>query len=162
MTRLSIAIALSIFGLSVATTDARACGESMFHTGQGMRYHAFITRQPANILVYHAGEPDAQQKQLYGGLERAGHKVTVVTDESALVQALADKHFDLIIASAHDMREISVNINAAAPAPTLLAVVGDRTREQPLHDRFAHTLRENDGLNQYLKSIEQTMQARGA
>ena len=162
MNKLPFAIALSIFGLSVATTNAQACGESMFHTGQGMRYHAFITRQPANILVYHPGKPDAQQKQLYSGLERAGHKVTLVTDESALAQALADKRFDVIIASAHDMREISVDINTVAPAPALLAVVGDSTREQPLHDRFAHTLRENDGLNQYLKSIEQTMQARGA
>ena len=162
MNRLTLAIALSIFGWVIITVDAQACGESMFHTGTAMRYHAFITRQPADILVYHPGLPDAQQKQLYSGLEKAGHKITVITDATALAQALATKRYDVIIASAHDMPVISLDIDKSAPAPALLAVVGSGTSEQPSHDRFAHKLRENDGLNQYLKSIEQTMQARGA
>jgi hypothetical protein len=161
MNKLPIVIALSIVGLTVTTVDVQACGESMFHTGQSMRYHAFITRDPANILIYRTGAANSDQKLLYSGLEKAGHKVTLVTDAAALAQTLSANHYDVIIANGSDMNAISADLGKSTREPALLAVLGNNPGEQQLRDHFPHHLSENAGLNQYLKSIEQTMQTRG-
>ncbi|MGH8041916.1 MAG: hypothetical protein ACREPN_07730 [Rudaea sp.] len=163
MNRLRIAIALSTLGLTIAAADVQACGESMFHSGQGMRYHAFITRTPADILIYQPGRRDssAAQKQLYSGLEKAGHRITVVSNSDALAQALAAKHYDVVIAGERDMDAITARLDKSVRGPALLAVVARDTNIRQLRDRFPNSVREGDGLNRYLKSIDQTMQKRG-
>ena len=162
MSRLQIAIALSI-GLTISA-DVLACGESMFHSGQAMRYHSFITRQPADILIYRPGATDASgdQRQLYVGLEKAGHKVTLVNDGAGMIRALAAKHFDVVIADAHDMDAVTAQLGKSKRDTALLAVVGDGPEGKQDGERFPRCVREGDGLNQYLKSIEQTMQTRGS
>jgi hypothetical protein len=157
--------ALIAAGLSIASVDALACGESMFHTGQGMRYHAFITRRPATILVYSPGQwkSGAAQAELYSGLEKAGHKVTVVGDADALTQALAAHQYDVVIASSGEMDAIAAHIVKTAREPNFIAVINrDAGDERQLRERYPRNVREGDDLNQYLKSIEQTMQTRGS
>ncbi|MGH8121471.1 MAG: hypothetical protein ACREPT_01725 [Rudaea sp.] len=157
-------IILGVFVSMLGVTNAYACGESMFHSGQGMRYHAFITRQPAEILIYRslAPDPDASRKELYSGLQRAGHKVTIVTDSGTLAQALTTKKYDVIIAGTRDMQTVEAQLDKSQHAPALLAVLGpDAVKDASIRQHFPHNLREDDGLNQYLKSIEQTMQTRG-
>jgi hypothetical protein len=159
MNKLQYAVALSAFGLSLAAANAMACGESSFHSGSGMRYHAFVSRHPADILFYRPGILDEQspENELYAGLQRAGHRLTVVTDGSSLTQALGAKHYDVIIASEHDIQAITAQLDKSAREPALLAVVDGKSDAA----RLPHSLREDDGLNEYLKSIEQTMQTRG-
>ncbi|HEY7872431.1 MAG TPA: hypothetical protein VIC31_06880 [Rudaea sp.] len=159
MKKLCFAILVSTLGLAVVTTDALACGEVLFHSGQGMRYHAFITRHPANILVYSPGaaEPGSAQSQLYAGLRQAGHKVMVVTDSNNLAGELAANHFDVIIASARDMDAIETSQAKSANEPAFMAVVGRDTTER---GRFPISVQEGAGLNSYLKIIDQTTRAR--
>jgi len=164
MNKLPIAIALSAFGLTIAVVNAQACGESMFHSGQAMRYHAFITRQPADILIYRPEATDAAstEKQLYAGLQKAGHKVTVVTRVSSLTQALASKQFDVVIAGVRDMDTVTAELGKSSREPALVAVLDPgMDKDRGVHERFPRSVREGDGLNQYLKSIEKTMQTRG-
>lgn len=152
--------AAAIAFINVST--ARACGESLFHSGQGMRYHAFITRLPADILIYRPGSVNGADstRQLVAGLEKAGHHVTVVSDESTVASTLMGHHFDIVIAASQDMEAIAQRLDHSPQEPALLAVVDEKATARD--DHFAHTVRESDGLNQYLKSIEQSMHARGS
>lgn len=151
--------------LCVASGNALACGESMFHTGQGMRYHTYITRRPAEILVYSPGQwkSGAAQAELYSGLEKAGHKVTVVGDADSLTQALAAHQYDVVIAGSGEMDAVAAHIVKTAREPNFIAVINrDASDQRQLRERYPRNVREGDDLNQYLKSIEQTMQTRGS
>lgn len=155
MKKLPLVLLVSALSLSVAAPNALACGEVLFHSGQGMRYHAFITRHPANILVYSpaAIEPGSAQSQLYAGLRKAGHKVTVVTDSQSAAVELAANHFDVVIASARDMDAIEATVAKSANGPAFLAVVG---RDTAGRDRFPICVQEGAGLNSYLRIIDHT------
>lgn len=159
MNKLCFAILVSTLGLAVVSTDALACGEVLFHSGQGMRYHAFITRHPANILVYSPGaiQPDSAQSQLYAGLRQAGHHVIVVTDGSSLTRDLAANHYDVVIASARDLDAIAQSEKSGV-APAMVAVVG---RDAASTRHFQVSVPEGASLNEYLKVIDRTTRARG-
>ena len=158
--------ALAFAALALALTQtpfASACGESSFRSATGMRYHAFITREPANVLIYRpsSSNGDDSARRLAAGLQRAGHHITIVADETTMATALIEHHFDVVIASARDMDAISSRLDKSSREPALLAVVGsDGLPAQS--DHLTYTVHESDGLNQYLKSIEQTMHARGS
>jgi hypothetical protein len=138
-----------------------ACGESMLHPDQGMRYHDFTTRQPAEILIY---RPDAavgdSTKKIYAGLQRAGHHLTVVAQEPAAIDALASRHFDLIIARPSDMDALTAHLNSSTRAPALLAIIDDADKSDEA--RFPQYVRQSDGVDKYLKSIERDMRERGS
>lgn len=158
-----IATLLFTLVLSTATTAAHACGEVMYRMGGALRYHAFITRHPAEILLYAGSHhSDAERKQFHDNLEKAGHKVTVLTDPDALTQALATHSYDVIIASADDMDAISAQITKASREPTLIPVLRrDASDESEMRARFPRMVTEDANLNQFLKLIEQSMKARG-
>ncbi|MEO8803437.1 MAG: hypothetical protein ABI304_03795 [Rudaea sp.] len=162
MKAMTVSTAFLAATLALITFDAGACGESMFHSGQAMRYHAFISRQPANILVYRPDTTDSSvdQKRIFAGLEKAGHKVTVVRTNQALARALADRQYDVIIAGARDMSAISALLGKEQHEPALLAVLTSGPADESLRQRYPDNLRDSDGLNQYLKTIEHTMQTR--
>ena len=159
MKKLPLVLLVPALSLSVAAPNAMACGEVLFHSGQGMRYHAFITRHPANILVYSPGaiEPGSAQSQLYAGLREAGHKVTVVTDGRIAAAELAANHFDVVIASARDMDAIEATVVKSANEPAFLAVVG---REAAGQGQFPIQVRKGASLNAYLKVIDRTTSTR--
>ncbi len=160
--KIASAMVAAAIALSSASS-AWACGESLFHSGQGQRYHAFITRQPADILIYSPGAASGtdSNRQLVAGLEKAGHHITLVSDETTMTSTLMEHRFDVVIASAKDMDAITQRIDKSAREPALLAVVGNDVGSAQ-NGHFAHTVHENDGLNQYLKSIEQSMHTRGS
>src|SRR5690348_1022065 len=106
MNRLHLATALLSAGLILSATQAQACGESMFKSGQAMRYRSFISRQPAQIMIYRPIAEGAVSQQLYNSLEKAGHKVIVVTDAKDLTRALSARKYDVIIASTSDMKMV--------------------------------------------------------
>ena len=138
-----------------------ACGESMFHPDQGMRYHGSAARRPADILVY---RPDAaagdSTAQIYAGLQRAGHRLTVVAQEPAAIDALTSRHFDLIIASPSDIDALKAHLNSSTPAPALLALIDDADKSDEA--RFPQYVRQGDGVDKYLKSIDRSIRQRGS
>ena len=149
------------FALMVGASAVFACGESMFHSDQGMRYHGATARRPADILVY---RPDAavgdSTTQIYAGLQHAGHRLTVVAQEPAAIDALNSRHFDLIIASPSDIDALKAHLNSSTPAPALLAVIDDADKSDQA--RFPQYVRQGDGVDKYLKSIDQSMRQRGS
>jgi hypothetical protein len=160
VTALGFAAVLS----AAAVSNAQACGEVMYRMGGALRYHAFITRHPAEILMY-AGDdatraaPSEHRDEFHRSLEKAGHKVTVVESADALSRALASHHYDVIITYAANLPTVNAQLAHAQREPALIPVFqrGDETmrRQYPL------ALNEDANLNQFLKTIEQTMKARG-
>jgi hypothetical protein len=149
--------------LLAAGGDAVACGQTLFQTGQATRYQSFIARHPATILVYRpgtAGDVTDGSAALYSGLEKAGHKVTVVSAPDTLLDALSKTRFDVVIAPAADMERIAGLLgHGESNASQMLAVVGARGAEAT---RFPRHVKSDDGLNTYLRSIDDMMTEHGA
>jgi len=149
--------------VAISASDAQACGEVMYRMGGALRYHAFITRHPAQILMYNGPstqrEP-AETQAFHHNLEKAGHKVTVIDSPQGLAKALAAQQYDVIIAYATDLSEIDAQIAKIAPEPSLIPVLR-RGDERSVREHYPLALNEDANLNQFLKTIEQTMKARG-
>ena len=161
MRKLGTTALLLVVALSAA--DAQACGEVMYRMGGALRYHAFVTRHPAQILLYggsiaHAADND---DNFHENLEKAGHKVTQVNTPDALAKALASQHYDVIIAYAAEVPTINTEIAHLAPEPALIPVFQHEREEQQARQQYPLALNEDANLNQFLKTIEQTMKARG-
>jgi len=158
-----IAIALCAAIGASATSQAQACGEVMYRMGGALRYHAFITRHPAEILLYadkaSDAQPSAHRDEFHHSLEKAGHKVTVVDGPESLSQALATHRFDVIIAYATSLPTVNAQLAHAQREPSLIPVFPNG--DEAARKQYPLALNEDANLNQFLKTIEQTMKARG-
>ena len=161
MKTLPLISALFAATLVFAPASTLACGEGQFNMGQGLRYQGYLAPHPATVLVYSdaAASADAEDRQaLYQGLEQAGHRVTVVSDASAMSQALASKHYDVIIANFGQIGTVESSESNAPEKPLLLPVVARSARNAPeLRSRFTLFLIEGASLGQYLKVINQAV-----
>jgi hypothetical protein len=150
----------------LAATDARACGEVMYRMGGALRYQAFVSHHPAQILIY--SNPAEQHlnsqegKDFVRSLEKAGHSVFVADSPDALTKALASHPYDVIIAMASDLPTVSAQIVHAASEPSLLPVIGQRDNADAVRKQYHLAIGEDANLGQFLKSIEKTMKDRGA
>jgi CheY-like chemotaxis protein len=161
MNRCILARAALAFALALACVPASACGEGQFNMGQGLRYQAYLAPHPATVLVYDDGAGDRQA--LYGGLQKAGHKVTVVRDATALAQALRARRFDIVIADFDDAATVQSGSASNPGQPRLLPVVARSRRNAPeVLDRFKWFLLDGASLGQYLKVINQLMSMRAS
>jgi len=145
-----------------AASQAQACGEVMYRMGGALRYHAFITRHPAEILMYADAamlQPSAHVDEFHHNLEKAGHKVTVIYKPEALSQALATHRYDVIITYAKDLPAINAQLAHVEREPSLIPVL--QGGDDEMRKQYPLALNENADLNQFLKTIEQTMKARG-
>lgn len=153
-----------LLAVAISASDAQACGEVMYRMGGALRYHAFITRHPAQILLYSgtaaAQAASAEHDRFHENLEKAGHKVTVVDNPGALAQALAAHPYDVIITYAADLPEIKAQLAQVAHEPSLIPVFQHNDADAQ-RSQYPLALNEDTNLNQFLKTIEQTMKARG-
>jgi hypothetical protein len=124
----------------------------------------FVTKHPAQILLYSGGvahqAASAETEGFHHNLERAGHKVTVVDTPDALGKALAAHSYDVIFFNATDMTEIYTQLAHVNHEPTLIPVL-QHSDENALREHYPLALNEDANVNQFLKTIEQTMKARG-
>ena len=156
--------AILVVALCLTAMDAQACGDLMLRTVSTMRYHAFVTRHPAAILLY-SGEAvpkdsSATGTKLHNSLEKAGHKVTLVRSPDELAQALAAHPFDVIIAYAVDMDNVTSQLAKGSREPTLIPVLGPgAANERQMRERFPRLVSKDTSLNDLLKAIEESMKA---
>jgi hypothetical protein len=132
--------------------------------GGALRYHAFVTKHPAQILLYSGNAAHqtsgADVEAFHHDLERAGHKVTIIDSPDALAKSLSAHSYDVIIAYASDLPAINSQLAHVNHEPTLIPVL-QRSDENALREHYPLALNEDANLNQFLKTIEQTMKARG-
>lgn len=153
--------AILVVALCLLAANAQACGELMLRSLGAMRYHAFVTKHPAQILLY-AGEaaaadkrPGATEARLHDSLERVGHKVSLAHGHGELGQALTTHQYDVIIAYADDMAGATTQIAKASREPMLIPVLDPASNEQQMRERFPRLVTGN--FNDLLKAIEQAM-----
>jgi hypothetical protein len=152
--------AILVVALCLTATEAEACGEVMLRTLDTMRFHAFVTHHPASVLIYsgNAGNhPAGQAGKLHDGLEKAGHKVSMVRGPEQLAKALAAQKFDVVIAYADEIVAVTTQVTKAAGEPMLIPVLEGGADERQLRARFPHSV--SGDLNELLKTIEQSMKA---
>ena len=154
-----------VAGLSLAAVaDAQACGATMFGTGQGSRFQAYRARVPANVLIYAspqlADSSATTKPAIQDGLRKAGHQVTVVSDADALSAALAERHYDVVIAGAGDAEAVAQRVDGSENPVGIVPVVGGSTGSPFDTERYAQTLKSNAGIGQFLKAINNVMALR--
>ena len=149
--------------ICLTVADAQACGELMLRSLGGMRYHAFVTRHPAEILLYSrdttggSKRPTASDAKFHDSLEIVGHKVTMVRGSDELGQALAARKYDVIIGYAADMVAATSQIAKASREPKLIPVLDTESNERQMRERFPFLVTGN--FNDLLRTIEQAMKA---
>jgi hypothetical protein len=125
-----ITATIAALAIAIAAVPAQACGEGQFNMGQGMRYQGYLAPRPATVLVY--DQDPAQRKNIYMGLHRAGHRLTVARNADDLTRALNGKRFDVVISDLGDSAAIDGN-----GAARLLPVVQRQQRnEAGIRSRF--------------------------
>ena len=110
---------------ALVAAPASACGEGIFSMGEGLRYDGYLAPRPATVLVYEPdGDATPERIAVYRGLARAGHKVTVVTDNEHLPKALARQAFDIVITDDRHAQDLAIatGLSADAGARQLLVV----------------------------------------
>lgn len=143
---------------TLASASALACGEMMFSAGMGLPFQSYLAPRPASVLIVTAGA-DAHQTAVYGGLERAGHRVTFVADDAAMAQALQQGSYDVVIAAYDSMDAVTARVDTSASrAPRLLPVIGRNLRKSPeVTERFAQFLLDGASLGRYLATINHVL-----
>jgi len=158
------ALALAAVVSAAAADNAQACGEVMYRMGGALRYHAFITRHPAEILMYagSAGKAaiSSDEQNFHRNLEKAGHKVTVVEGPDALAQTLASHRYDVVITYAADLPAVNAQLAHTVKEPSLIPVF-QHGSDESIRKQYPLALNEDANLNHFLKTIEQSMKARG-
>ena len=150
-----------VAALGLAATDVQACGELMLRSLGAMRYHAFVTKHPAAILLYSGDgatsgkRPAAPDARFVNSLEKVGHKVSLAHGTDELGQALATRQYDVIVAYADDMVRATSQIAKASREPTLIPVLDSPSNEREMRERFPRLVSGN--FNDLLKAIEQAM-----
>jgi CheY-like chemotaxis protein len=154
-----IAIAALGFSLALACPSARACGEGQFNMGQGLRYQGYLAPHPASVLVYD-NSGDSDRKALYAGLQKAGHKVTVVRSADAMSQALQAGRYDVVIADFDDAAALQSRAGRSAKTGVLPVVARNRRNAPEVSSQFKLFLLDGASLGQYLKGINQLLSMR--
>jgi hypothetical protein len=158
MNRIAATAALGL-SLALSCPSASACGEGQFNMGQGLRYQGYLVPHPANVLVFDDGASD--RKALYAGLQKAGHKVTVVDSADAMSQALHAGHYDVVIADFDAAAALQSRASGTSTKPGVLPVVARNRRNAPeVSSRFKLFLLDGASLGQYLKGINQLLSMR--
>ena len=153
--------AFAFMAAALCAAEAQACGELMLRSLGAMRYHAFVTRNPAAILLYsndaasNDKRPAAADTRLHDGLEKVGHRVGMAHGSVELGQALAATRYDVIVAYANDLVAASGQIATAAPGPMLIAVLDRASDEREMRERFPRLV--TGSFNDLLKAIERAM-----
>ena len=161
-----LTITLLTLAVAVAATNATACGEATNGVGGALHYRAFVTRHPAQILIYDGSatshvNSSPHLRQFDASLEKAGHHVNVVETPEPLAKALTAHPYDVVITFGGDVSAIQAQLASTSRKPALIPVFprGDAAAERA---QYPLALNDNANVNQYLKTIEQTMTARGS
>jgi hypothetical protein len=135
---------------------ALACGELKFNAGKGLPFQTYLAPRPAEVLILTSVEgADA----VLTGLEKAGHRVTVVPDVTAMQAVLASQSFDIVIASYESADAVTASVASQAGSLTqLLPIVARAARNSAdVRGRFQQFVVDGASLGQYLTTINRLL-----
>jgi hypothetical protein len=152
------ALLTPVLALSAAA-PGHACGEGLFHMGDGLRFQGYLAPRPAVVLVFDDDRtPPEERIRVYRGLVQAGHRLTVAHSAEEVAQAMQERPFDVVIAALDEVEAVAAAAPATAPAPRLLPVVeGGRRADRSVDGRYAVVIAQGAGLGHYLRRINKLM-----
>jgi hypothetical protein len=146
---------------------AQACGDKFLLLGRGVKFQrAYAAIYPASIVVYAQPQRNAakaiRDPRLQSDLKLAGHRVSVVESEAALVRVLRSERVDLVLTDVADADRTSTEGAASASKPTVLPVMYEPSREEAkrIEARYQCRLKSSDRADRYLRTIDDAMKVR--
>jgi len=149
-------VASAVASLTLASLDARACGESLFRVGRGVAYRAQTAPLPGNVLVV---APSAESKELAERLSAAGHHVQVVDSPDQVAQEIRSGKYDVVLASFNDRELIASDSTGVAKAPAYIPVATEDSQKALAAQAYPRYLSVDDDFTQYLRVIHRTLKA---
>ncbi len=150
---------LTLLAAALISSNAYACGDSLYRVGKGVSYRVYTAPLPGSVLIYGEGEG---AEVLARELARSGHGVRLVSSDKDLKAELSSGAYDVVIAAYSDKSVVSRDLDVSADAPTFLPVA--LTEEEKKEAREEHErvmLAEKDEIKHYLKAIHKTLKQRG-
>jgi hypothetical protein len=155
--KLKIIAGLSGVALAFAVTGAFACGESLFRVGKGVDFRQYTTPLPGNILAVANGEAELLMMEQ---LAAAGHDVHVVADPAQIHDELGEHDFDIVLAWYSQRDEVASQI-VGSGATFIPVGINDTDAARSMQREYEYALLSDDNVKTFLKSIHQTLKARG-
>lgn len=149
-----LVVALAV---ALAPAAAQACSEGMFNSGKGLAFQTYLAPRPARVLIYSTA-PEEERAALHAGLQKAGHRITEVSDAAALVAAIRHERYDAVITRLDAAEQIAAQ--ADADIPPVLPIVARAERNSPqVRGRFDLFLLDGASLGQYLRAINRALRS---
>lgn len=139
------------------STAAFACGELQFNAGKGLPFQSYVAPRPANVLILASPDGPVQAAD-YEALEKAGHRLTLVSDSDAMAQALRRNDYDVVIAALESVDSVTEAERSAVSMPRLLPIVSRSARKSPqVRERFQQFVLVGASIGQYLTAINRIL-----
>ena len=143
--------------LVIGPGAAFACGELKFNAGRGLPFQSYLTPRPANVLIL-TSTSEGDSGNVSAGLEKAGHRVTVVADVAAMRDALQAQRFDVVITALDSADTVTSNVARSAGEARVLPVVSRAARNSAaVRERFEQFVLDGASLGQYLSTINKLL-----
>jgi hypothetical protein len=153
-------------GTAPHTGSVHACGNTFVVVSPGVQLHRpYAAIYPASIVIYSPSARTAKtlsDPKLLRDLKLAGHQVSLIEDNRALVRVLQREVVDLVLIDVADVNRTSTLAAAASTPPTVLCVVYELTPAQAkaLEAECGCRFSTSSGTDHFLKAIDDAMKTR--
>ena len=155
ITTLSVGTIFTI--LSFISTQALACGESLFRVGKGVAYRAQTAPLPGNVVVVAS---DQAGKRLAVRLAAAGHHVDVVETADQLAATLSAGDVQVVLAPFTEREVVASQTQSTASTATYVPVALDDSEVALAAQMYDRSLAATDSFTDFLKVIHKTLKSR--
>ena len=156
--RIQSALAGLLAGIGLASSfvssDALACGESLFRIGKHLTHRAQTAPLPGNVLVV-ADNQDG--KGLAERLASAGHAVRVVESADFVARELRAGSYDVVLALYSDRESVETERSDSRSRATFLPVTVGADEAAAAKQSYARYLAAEDSFRQFLRTIHRVL-----
>ena len=140
-----------------ASTEASACGESLFRVGKGVSYREYQAPLPGNILMVARSETD---RLVAEWLSHTGHNVQVVADAGELAGFLKKGHVDVVLADFKDRDTVAAQEALAQSNAKFIPVAELKAGEEAVaRAQYKQALTDESTPRDLLKAIHKTLKS---
>lgn len=153
--RVSVPALVAASTFLLLSTNASACGESLFRVGKGVNFREYAAPLPGSILVVASSDAELAMAD---HLAAAGHDVHVVSGPEQIGDELRKHHIDVVLAYFSQRDEVSVQTAQASVTYLPVAIEGS-AEEFEARRLYERSLSSDDSLKTFLKTIHRTLKA---
>ena len=150
--------------LVIPDRNLAACGDKFLVLGRSVGYQSLLkASKPGTVLLY--STPSLPKSFSDGAFDMlmnvAGHRVSTVSDRSALESALARGNVDLVLADTAMSRQIGGFVNASSSAMVVPIVVNTSAPERAAFEKeFGCMLRLPADARKVVDALDKAMKLR--